>query len=140
MRQKSIENIRHLQVPTYGAGLALGTAGDVPNFIRIFCTPYPLPDEARLARRRVLRDAGIGPHRSVEYEHFLEKAGLLGVVGSLICYSSCRCHAWIQRVPNLRGGQGKVAALLGFVLFFAVYGFVWLLQRNFQGKRQTEMP
>jgi len=41
-------------------------------------------------------------------------------------------HAWIQRVGNLHG-QGKIAILLGFVLFFAVYGFVWLLRRNFYG-------
>ena len=39
-------------------------------------------------------------------------------------------HAWIQRVGNFSGGQGKLAILLGFVLFFAVYGFVWLLRRN----------
>jgi hypothetical protein len=42
-------------------------------------------------------------------------------------------HAWIQRVGNLSRGQGKLAILLGFVLFVAVYGFVWLLRRNFYG-------
>lgn len=42
-------------------------------------------------------------------------------------------HAWIQRVGNLSSGQGKIAFLLGLVLFFAVYGFVWLLRRNFYG-------
>jgi len=42
-------------------------------------------------------------------------------------------HAWIQRVGNLSRGQGQLAILLGFVLFFAVYGFVWLLRRNFYG-------
>jgi hypothetical protein len=42
-------------------------------------------------------------------------------------------HAWIQRVGNLSSGQGKIAILLGLVLFFAVYGFVWLLRRNFYG-------
>jgi hypothetical protein len=42
-------------------------------------------------------------------------------------------HAWIQSVGNLGRGQGKLAILLGFVLFFAVYGFVWLLRRNFYG-------
>jgi hypothetical protein len=46
-------------------------------------------------------------------------------------------HAWIQRVGNLSSGQGQIAILLGFVLFFAVYGFVWLLRRNFYG---TEAP
>jgi hypothetical protein len=43
-------------------------------------------------------------------------------------------HAWIQRVGNLSRGDGDVAILLGFVLFFAVYGFVWLLQRNLYGE------
>jgi hypothetical protein len=42
-------------------------------------------------------------------------------------------HAWIQRVGHLSRGQGKLAILLGLVLFFAVYGFVWLLRRNFYG-------
>ena len=42
-------------------------------------------------------------------------------------------HAWILWVGNLSRGQGKLAVLLGFVLFFAVYGFVWLLRRNFYG-------
>jgi hypothetical protein len=42
-------------------------------------------------------------------------------------------HAWIQRVGNLGRGQGKLAVLLGFVLFFVVYGFVWLLRRNLYG-------
>ncbi len=42
-------------------------------------------------------------------------------------------HAWIQRVGNFRREQGKLAILLGFVLFFAIYGFVWLLRRNFYG-------
>jgi hypothetical protein len=42
-------------------------------------------------------------------------------------------HAWIQRVGNLSRGQGKLAILLGFVLFVAVYGFFCLLRRNFYG-------
>ena len=42
-------------------------------------------------------------------------------------------HAWIQRVRNLSRGSGKLAILLGFVLFFVVCGFVWLLRRNFYG-------
>jgi hypothetical protein len=37
-------------------------------------------------------------------------------------------HAWIQRAGNLRSGE--LAILLGFALFLAVYGFVWLLRRN----------
>jgi len=43
-------------------------------------------------------------------------------------------HAWIQRAGNLSRGQGKLAVLLGFVLFFAVYAFVWVLRRNFYGE------
>jgi hypothetical protein len=43
-------------------------------------------------------------------------------------------HAWVHRVGNLGRGQGKLAILLGFVLFFAVYGLVWVLQRNFYGE------
>lgn len=43
-------------------------------------------------------------------------------------------HAWIQQVGNFSRGQGKLAVLLGFVLFFAVYAFVWVLRRNFYGE------
>jgi len=43
-------------------------------------------------------------------------------------------HAWIQRVGNLSRGQGKLAVLLGFVLFFAVYGILRVLRRNFYGE------
>jgi hypothetical protein len=46
-------------------------------------------------------------------------------------------HAWIQRVGNLSRVQGKLAILLGFVLFFAVYGFVFLLRRNFYGSEAS---
>lgn len=42
-------------------------------------------------------------------------------------------HAWIHRVGNLSRWRGKLAILLGFVLFLAVYGFVCLLRRNFYG-------
>jgi hypothetical protein len=41
-------------------------------------------------------------------------------------------HAWIQRAGNLRSGE--LAILLGFALFLAVYGFVWLLRRNLYGE------
>lgn len=47
-------------------------------------------------------------------------------------------HAWIQRVGNLGRGQGKLAVLLGFVLFFVVYGFVWLLRRNLYGGEEVD--
>jgi hypothetical protein len=45
-------------------------------------------------------------------------------------------HAWMQRVGNFSRGQGKLAILLGFVLFFAVYGIVWMLRQNFYGGEQ----
>jgi hypothetical protein len=47
-------------------------------------------------------------------------------------------HAWTRRVPDLSRGQGKLATLLGFVLFVAVYGFVRLLQRNFHDKEACD--
>jgi hypothetical protein len=43
-------------------------------------------------------------------------------------------HAWIRQVGNFSRGQGKLAVLLGFVLFFTVYGVVFLLRRNFYGE------
>jgi hypothetical protein len=43
-------------------------------------------------------------------------------------------HAWIQRVGNFSSGQGKLAVLLGFVLFFAVYGILRVLRRSFYGE------
>ncbi len=60
----------------------------------------------------------------------------LGFWMSLILSSAIHffiVHAWIQRVRNFSRGQGKLAILLGLVLFFAVYGFVGLLRRNFDG-------
>ncbi len=42
-------------------------------------------------------------------------------------------HAWMQRVGNFSRGQGTLAVLPGFVLFFAVYGIVRMLRRNFFG-------
>jgi len=47
-------------------------------------------------------------------------------------------HAWIQRIGNLSRWQGKLAILLGLVLFFAVYGLVWLLRRNFYGTESND--
>jgi uncharacterized membrane protein YraQ (UPF0718 family) len=43
-------------------------------------------------------------------------------------------HAWIQRAGNLSSGQGKLAVLLGFVLFFAASALVGALRRNFYGE------
>jgi hypothetical protein len=40
-------------------------------------------------------------------------------------------HAWTQRVSILSRGYGKLAAMLGLVLWVAVYGFFRLLQRMF---------
>jgi hypothetical protein len=40
-------------------------------------------------------------------------------------------HAWSQRVQGFRNGAGKIAVLLGPVLFFAVYRSVRLLQPRF---------
>jgi hypothetical protein len=42
-------------------------------------------------------------------------------------------HAWIQRAGYLSTGRGKLAILLGLVLFFVIFGFVSLLRRNFYG-------
>jgi hypothetical protein len=47
-------------------------------------------------------------------------------------------HAWIQRIGNFSRAQGKLAVLLGFVLFFSVYAFVWLLRRNFYGEEARD--
>lgn len=40
-------------------------------------------------------------------------------------------HSFTRRLGDLSRSQGRGAALLGFVLFLAVYGFVRLLQRMF---------
>lgn len=40
-------------------------------------------------------------------------------------------HSWTRRLGDLSRNQGRGAALLGFVLFLAIYGFVRLLQRMF---------
>ncbi len=44
-------------------------------------------------------------------------------------------HAWVERAGRLSRGSGKLAALLGFVLFVAIYGCIRLLRRNFYGIR-----
>jgi hypothetical protein len=43
-------------------------------------------------------------------------------------------HSWIQHAGKLSRGAGKLAILLGLVLFFVIYGLVWLLRRNFYGE------
>lgn len=47
-------------------------------------------------------------------------------------------HAWIQREGNFSRGQGKLAVLVGFVLFAAVYALVWLLRRKFYGEERRD--
>jgi hypothetical protein len=43
-------------------------------------------------------------------------------------------HAWTQRVPILSHGTGRAAAVLGFLLFVAIYGLLGLLQRKLYGE------
>ena len=43
-------------------------------------------------------------------------------------------HAWTQRVPIFSRGYAKLAAMLGLVLFLAVYGLVWWLRWIFHGE------
>lgn len=65
----------------------------------------------------------------------------IGFWASLVLSSAIHVlvvHAWIQRVGNLRDGEGKLAIFLGIVLFFAIYGFVWLLRRNLYGEEAPD--
>jgi hypothetical protein len=47
-------------------------------------------------------------------------------------------HAWAQRAGRLNTSAGKLATLLGFVLFVAIYGGIRLLRRNFYGEGSSE--
>lgn len=47
-------------------------------------------------------------------------------------------HAWMERLGHLSSEQGKLAILLGCALFFAIYGFVWLLKRNLYGGEASD--
>lgn len=47
-------------------------------------------------------------------------------------------HAWILRVGHFNTGQGKLAILLGWALFFGIYGVVWLFRRNLYGAETRE--
>jgi hypothetical protein len=47
-------------------------------------------------------------------------------------------HAWAQRAGELSRGAGKLATLLGLILFFAIYGCIRLLRRNFYGEESSE--
>jgi len=42
-------------------------------------------------------------------------------------------HAWVQRHGDPSTGAGKLAILLGFALWVAVYGVFWTFRRNFYG-------
>jgi hypothetical protein len=43
-------------------------------------------------------------------------------------------HLWIRKIGKLSHNQGELAVVLGFVLFFAVYGFVWRLRPSLYGQ------
>lgn len=43
-------------------------------------------------------------------------------------------HFWIRNVGKLSHNQGELAVVLGFVLFLAVYGFIWRLRRSLYGE------
>jgi hypothetical protein len=61
----------------------------------------------------------------------------MGFWVSLVLSSSIHVvvvHGWVQRAGSLSRGQGKLAILLGIVLFFAIYGLGWVLRRNFYGE------
>lgn len=47
-------------------------------------------------------------------------------------------HLWIRKVGNLSHNQGELAIVLGLILFFAVYGFVWRLRRSLYGKESAD--
>lgn len=47
-------------------------------------------------------------------------------------------HAWTQRVPIFRRYQGRGLAVLGLLLFLAVYGLVSLLRRSLYGKEAKD--
>lgn len=43
-------------------------------------------------------------------------------------------HAWTRHSGTLSRGEGKLAVLLGFVVFVMLYGVFWILRRNFYGE------
>lgn len=43
-------------------------------------------------------------------------------------------HGWTRRVGELSRGSGKAGALLGFILFLAVYGCIRLFRRKFKAE------
>jgi len=47
-------------------------------------------------------------------------------------------HTWVQRAGELSRGAGKLATLLGFVFFIAIYGCIRLIRRNFYGGGSSE--
>jgi hypothetical protein len=47
-------------------------------------------------------------------------------------------HVLIPRSGDLSRARAELAILLGGVLFFAIYGFVWFLTRNFYGEEAPD--
>ena len=48
-------------------------------------------------------------------------------------------RSWTRRLGNLSRIQGRGAALLGIVLFLAIYGLVRLMQRMFHSEGDETM-
>jgi hypothetical protein len=46
-------------------------------------------------------------------------------------------HAFTQRLGDLNHSQGRGASVLGLLLFLAVYGSIWLLQRMLYGRKAS---
>lgn len=49
-------------------------------------------------------------------------------------------HAWTRRVGDLSRGEGKLGAMLGFMLWVAVYRLIRLLQRMFHSEEGQITP
>jgi hypothetical protein len=47
-------------------------------------------------------------------------------------------HLWMRKVGKLSHNQGELAIVLGFVLFFVVYGFIWRLRRSLYGEAAVD--
>jgi hypothetical protein len=47
-------------------------------------------------------------------------------------------HGWVLRAGHLSRGGGKLATLLGFAMFVAIYGCIRLIRRNFYGEKSSE--
>lgn len=47
-------------------------------------------------------------------------------------------HTWVQRAGKLGRGAGKLATLLGFAFFVAIYACIKMLRRSFHGEGNLE--